>query len=213
MSSAAALTPLAIPSTLQDSLMARLDRLAPVKEIAQIGGGDRARVLLSPAGSGFADPGAGVAGRARPAHGGRADPRARRAAGGDLRLQARAGAGHGLRLAAAQPAPAHPCRHRAGAGGAVRRPGRSRAGDHRASLHRSGPCRAGGAVLAEGGGTGAIALGARGGRPLRRRRPGADPAPDGRAGPPISRTGAPARPRQRAVAAEGLSLRRKRSRR
>jgi class 3 adenylate cyclase/DNA-binding response OmpR family regulator len=31
-----ALIPLAIPSTLQDSLMARLDRLAPVKEIAQI---------------------------------------------------------------------------------------------------------------------------------------------------------------------------------
>ena len=34
---ASGLTPLAIPSTLQDSLMARLDRLAPVKEIAQIG--------------------------------------------------------------------------------------------------------------------------------------------------------------------------------
>ncbi|HEY3718747.1 MAG TPA: AAA family ATPase, partial [Roseiarcus sp.] len=34
---ASALTPLAIPSTLQDALMARLDRLAPVKEIAQIG--------------------------------------------------------------------------------------------------------------------------------------------------------------------------------
>ncbi len=32
----AALTPLAIPSTLQDSLMARLDRLAPVRETAQI---------------------------------------------------------------------------------------------------------------------------------------------------------------------------------
>src|SRR5262245_35194481 len=31
------LPPLAIPETLQDSLMARLDRLAPVKEIAQIG--------------------------------------------------------------------------------------------------------------------------------------------------------------------------------
>src|SRR6185503_5788508 len=30
------LPPLAIPSTLQDSLMARLDRLAPVKEIAQL---------------------------------------------------------------------------------------------------------------------------------------------------------------------------------
>jgi class 3 adenylate cyclase/predicted ATPase len=32
-----ALTPLAIPATLQDSLMERLDRLAPVREIAQIG--------------------------------------------------------------------------------------------------------------------------------------------------------------------------------
>jgi predicted ATPase len=31
------LPPLAIPSTLQDSLMARLDRLAPVREVAQIG--------------------------------------------------------------------------------------------------------------------------------------------------------------------------------
>jgi class 3 adenylate cyclase/predicted ATPase len=34
---AARLTPLAIPSTLHDSLTARLDRLSPVKEIAQIG--------------------------------------------------------------------------------------------------------------------------------------------------------------------------------
>ena len=34
---AAALPPLAIPSTLQDSLMARLDRLATVKEVAQVG--------------------------------------------------------------------------------------------------------------------------------------------------------------------------------
>src|SRR5690242_16054051 len=32
-----ALPPLAIPTTLHDSLMARLDRLAPVKEVAQIG--------------------------------------------------------------------------------------------------------------------------------------------------------------------------------
>jgi len=31
------LPPFAIPSTSQDSLAARLDRLAPVKEIAQIG--------------------------------------------------------------------------------------------------------------------------------------------------------------------------------
>jgi class 3 adenylate cyclase/predicted ATPase len=34
---AAALTPLAIPATLHDSLSARLDRLSPIKEIAQIG--------------------------------------------------------------------------------------------------------------------------------------------------------------------------------
>jgi class 3 adenylate cyclase/predicted ATPase len=33
----ASIPPLAIPSTLQDSLMARLDRLAPVREIAQLG--------------------------------------------------------------------------------------------------------------------------------------------------------------------------------
>ena len=31
------LPPLAIPATVQDSLMARLDRLAPVKEVAQLG--------------------------------------------------------------------------------------------------------------------------------------------------------------------------------
>ena len=44
------LPPLAIPSTLQDSLMARLDRLAAVKEIAQIGaaiGREFAYALLS----------------------------------------------------------------------------------------------------------------------------------------------------------------------
>ena len=34
---ATTLTPLAIPATLHDSLTARLDRLSPVKEIAQIG--------------------------------------------------------------------------------------------------------------------------------------------------------------------------------
>ena len=46
---ASALTPLAIPSTLQDSLTARLDRLSPVKETAQIGaaiGREFSRALL-----------------------------------------------------------------------------------------------------------------------------------------------------------------------
>ena len=47
---ASALTPLAIPSTLQDSLTARLDRLSPVKETAQIGaaiGREFSRALLA----------------------------------------------------------------------------------------------------------------------------------------------------------------------
>src|SRR5262249_32902372 len=47
------LPPLAIPATLQDSLMARLDRLAPVKEIGQIGaaiGREVSYPLLRPGG-------------------------------------------------------------------------------------------------------------------------------------------------------------------
>ena len=43
------LPPLAIPANLHDSLMARLDRLAPVKEIAQIGGRNWPRVLAQAA--------------------------------------------------------------------------------------------------------------------------------------------------------------------
>ena len=46
-----------------------------------------------------------------------------------------------------------------GAGGAFRRPDRGRAGDHRASLHRGRPRRTGGALLDQGGRTGAVALG------------------------------------------------------
>ena len=46
------LPPLAIPSTLQDSLMARLDRLAAVKEIAADRRRNRARVLLPAAARG-----------------------------------------------------------------------------------------------------------------------------------------------------------------
>ena len=43
------LPPLAIPATLQDFLMSRLDRLAPVREIGPNRRRYRARVLLSPA--------------------------------------------------------------------------------------------------------------------------------------------------------------------
>ena len=42
------LPPLAIPTTLHDSLMARLDRLATVKALAQLGGDIGARVFLCP---------------------------------------------------------------------------------------------------------------------------------------------------------------------
>jgi predicted ATPase len=67
---AATLTPLAIPSTLQDSLMARLDRLAPVREIAQIGaaiGREFSYHLLEAASP---DPGAGIEGRPQPTRSG-----------------------------------------------------------------------------------------------------------------------------------------------
>ena len=130
-----ALTPLAIPSTLQRLAdgAARSPRAGQGNRPSR--SGDRARVFLPAAGSDLAHPGGGVAGRPRPTHGGGADPRARRAAGSDLCLQARARAGHGLRLTAAEPSPAHPCRHRTGAGGEVRRSGRSGACGRRASLH------------------------------------------------------------------------------
>ena len=153
-----ALTPLAIPSTLQE-----LADGAPRSSRACQGDrpdrrGDRTGILVSSFGSCLADQGSGFEGRTWPAHGGRTDPRARRAARGEICIQARAGAGHRLRLAFAEPSPAHPCRHRTGAGGAVGQPGRSCAGVHRPSLHRGGPCRASGATLAERGGTCAIAL-------------------------------------------------------
>ena len=57
------LTPLAIPSTLQDSLMARLDRLAPVKGTAQIGAAIGREFSYRSAGSRFADQRAGPARR------------------------------------------------------------------------------------------------------------------------------------------------------
>ena len=98
------LPPLAIPSTLHDSLLARLDRLAPVKEVAQIGaaiGREFSHALLAA----VADrPEARAAGRARPAGRVRAGLPPRHAARGDLQLQARAGPGRRLRHACSSPA-------------------------------------------------------------------------------------------------------------
>ena len=94
------LPPLAIPATLHDSLLARLDRLAP-------GQGDRAdrrrarpRVLPRAARRGRRPARGGAAGGARPAGRGRAGLPPRRAARCHLQLQARAGPGRRLRHAA-----------------------------------------------------------------------------------------------------------------
>ena len=123
---ASALTPLAIPSTLQDLADGAAGSSRAGQGDRADRGGDRARVFLSSAGSRLADHRAGVAGRSPPTHGGGADPCARRAAGRELYLQTRAGAGHGLRLVVARPPPAHPRRHRTGVGRQLPRSSRTR---------------------------------------------------------------------------------------
>ena len=68
MSSRAPWPPLAIPTTLHDALMARLDRLGPAKQVAQLGavvGREFAYEVLqavAPNGRGDAAAGAGTAG-------------------------------------------------------------------------------------------------------------------------------------------------------
>ena len=91
-----ALPPLAIPTTLHDSLMARLDRLAPVREVAQIGaaiGREFSYRLLSAVAQQPDDRLTAALGPARPRGAG---VRPRRGPGGGLHLQACAGAGGGL---------------------------------------------------------------------------------------------------------------------
>ena len=84
--------------------------------------GDRARVFLTGCWKRSRRSRGGVAGRARPTHGSGADPRARRAAGSDLHVFKHALVQDtALRLTAAESSPAHPRRHRTGAGGAVAR--------------------------------------------------------------------------------------------
>ena len=122
---ASILTPLAIPSTLHDSLMARLDRLAPVKEIAQIGAaiGREFSYRLLEAVSPIKGPALQNALSQLMAseliHARGAPPEA------TYIFKHALGAGHRLCLAVAQPTSTHPCRHRASAGRALRRPGRT----------------------------------------------------------------------------------------
>ena len=156
---AAALTPLAIPSTLQNSLMARLDRLAPVKEIAQIGAAIgrefsyRLLEAVSPIQGPALQDALGQLMAAELIHGRGAPPEATYVFK------------HALVQDTAYASLLRSRRQRIHADiaraldGAFRRSDRSRAGDHRASLHRGRPRRAGGALVARGGGTGAVALG------------------------------------------------------
>ena len=93
---------LAVPASLQASLVARLDRLSSVREVAQAGAVIGREFHLRPGGGGN-EPAAGAAGEAlAQLGGGGAGATARRAAGGDLRIQACAAAGRGLGHVAAR---------------------------------------------------------------------------------------------------------------
>ena len=147
------LPPLAIPATLHDSLMARLDRLATVKDVAQLGatiGRTFAYELLqvvSPLDDRH------VAAQSAAAGGGGTGVPAGGAAAGDLHVQACAHPGRGVSVVAAEhPAAVSPA-YCAGVGRAVSRDGRDATGTAGASLHRSRPERAGGGLLAAGGET------------------------------------------------------------
>ena len=144
------LPPLALPSTLHDSLLARLDRLAPVKEIAQIGaalGREFSHGLL-----------AAVADRPEAELQAALDQlvaaelvyRRGTAARCHLQLQARAGPGRRLRHAAQIPSPAPACPHRAGHGGPVPGDRRNPARAPRAALHRRGPYGTSDCLLGQG---------------------------------------------------------------
>ena len=90
--------------------MARLDRLAPVKEVAQIGAVHRPRVLPRAARRRRQPARGRSCGGARPAGRRRAGLPPRRTARCHLQLQACAGPGRRLRIAAQNPPPAAPAR-------------------------------------------------------------------------------------------------------
>ena len=142
------LPPLAIPTTLQASLVARLDRLG----LGQGCGADRRRdrtgVLPRADCRGVGLGPDGPRRGARAADGLRPHLPARNAAGRDLLVQARAGAGRRLRHDAQEPAAAVACEHRQSAGRAVPGDGRKPARGRRPPFHRGRACERGDRLLA-----------------------------------------------------------------
>ena len=101
-----------VPATLHASLMARLDRLGPAKELAQIGAVNRARVLSCFAGDGGPQAGGGTPIGARLPHGSRFAISPRGAAASQLSLQACADTGRGVRHAVARATSRSSCAYR-----------------------------------------------------------------------------------------------------
>ncbi len=150
---------LAVPASLHASLMARLDRLGPAKEGAQIGAavGVNSRMLY-PLRS-WASPRRSWR-RARSSHSRRSSFPARRAAAGELPLQARAGAGRRLWHAPARTAAGASRSDRRGAGKPIRRDRREPAGGSGTPLRRGWADRKGGGPMGQGGTAFARPLGA-----------------------------------------------------
>ena len=180
---------LAIPATLADSLMARLDRLTDAKGIAQLGaaiGRQFSYELLATVSETTASVDSGALRREPgPAGRRRAALRRTRSARRDLYLQARPHPGRGVRVAAADNPAGVPPAHRAGADRAVPGHGRDRARAARAPLHRGRHGRRGGAVLAARRRARTAGLGLPGGDrpPDRRPRPARRTSPRVRSGP------------------------------
>jgi class 3 adenylate cyclase len=144
------LPPPAIPSTLHDSLMARLDRSTPMREVAQIGaaiGREFPHELLAavaPIGAGAVERALAelVASGLASQHGA-PPPR-------DLHLQARPGAGRGLPEPLEEQSATAPQAYCRRPGAVFPRHGRSAAGTARPPLGRSWPAHARNRLLAPG---------------------------------------------------------------
>ena len=153
-------TALAVPASLHASLMARLDRLGPAKEVAQIGaaiGREFSHALLAAV---VRKPEAELASALDRLDCGWFAVPAGRAAARDLSVQARAGAGRGLRHAAARAATRASRSHRRNPRKPIRRHRREPAGAAGASLHRGWADREGRGPVGQGGTAVAGALGA-----------------------------------------------------